>query len=72
LACWTSNVSIAQERYYLAIAHANPLAGREEIIIGEMHDQKIIAFNRQILSFAPDDEIGKTDEEAITAAARER
>ncbi len=63
---------MAQERYYLAIAHANPLAEREKIIIGDLRDQKIIAFNRQALSFAPDDEIGKADEVAITAAARER
>jgi hypothetical protein len=45
------------------LPHANPLAEREQIIIGDLRDQKIIAFNRQALSFAPDDEIGKTDEE---------
>lgn len=54
------------------LPHANPLAEREQIIIGDLRDQTIIAFNRQALSFAPDDEIGKTDEAAITAAARER
>ncbi|KQV21610.1 LysR family transcriptional regulator [Rhizobium sp. Root1203] len=43
--------SIAHERYHLAVAHSNPLASREEITIDDLRDQKIIAFNRQNLSF---------------------
>ncbi|KQV16774.1 LysR family transcriptional regulator [Rhizobium sp. Root1203] len=43
--------SIAHERYHLAVARSNPLASREEITIDDLRDQKIIAFNRQNLSF---------------------
>jgi len=45
-------VSLAHERYYLAVGHANPLASREEISIDDLRTQKIIAFNRQNLSFS--------------------
>jgi DNA-binding transcriptional LysR family regulator len=44
-------VSLAHERYYLAVGHANPLAARDEISIDDLRTQKIIAFNRQNLSF---------------------
>ncbi|MBW9114572.1 LysR family transcriptional regulator [Rhizobium cauense] len=43
--------SIAHERYYLAVGHSNPLAKRDDITIDDLRDQKIIAFNRQNLSF---------------------
>ncbi|NEJ01286.1 LysR family transcriptional regulator [Rhizobium ruizarguesonis] len=43
--------SVAHERYLLAVAVSNPLAAREEISIEDLRDQKIIAFNRQNLSF---------------------
>ena len=43
--------SIAHERYYLAVGHSNPLAKCDDISIDDLRDQKIIAFNRQNLSF---------------------
>jgi len=43
--------SIAHERYFLAVAHCNPLAERDEISIADLRDQRIIAFSRQNLSF---------------------
>ncbi len=43
-------VSIAHERYHLAVGHTNPLAEREDLSIDDLRDQKIIAFNRQNLS----------------------
>ncbi len=43
--------SIAHERYHLAVAQSNPLASRKEITVDDLRDQKIIAFNRQNLSF---------------------
>jgi DNA-binding transcriptional LysR family regulator len=43
--------SIAHERYLLAVANASPLAFKEEIGIEDLRDEKIIAFNRQNLSF---------------------
>jgi len=44
--------SIAHERYFLAVGHCNPLVERDEISIDDLRDQKIIAFNRQNLSFS--------------------
>jgi DNA-binding transcriptional LysR family regulator len=43
--------SVAHERYLLAVAESNPLASLNEISIEDLRDQKIIAFNRQNLSF---------------------
>ena len=43
--------SIAHERYLLAVAKASPLAAQEEIGIEDLRDEKIIAFNRQNLSY---------------------
>ncbi|MGO8045273.1 LysR family transcriptional regulator [Rhizobium johnstonii] len=43
--------TVAHDRYLLALAKLNPLAVKEEIAIEDLGDQKIIAFNRQNLSF---------------------
>ncbi|MDM9622009.1 LysR family transcriptional regulator [Rhizobium sp. S96] len=43
--------SVAHEKYLLAVAESSPLALRDEISIEDLRDQKIIAFNRQNLSF---------------------
>ncbi|WP_392711195.1 LysR family transcriptional regulator [Rhizobium ruizarguesonis] len=43
--------TVAHDRYLLALAKLNPLAVKEEIAIEDLRDQKIIAFNRQNLSF---------------------
>ncbi len=43
--------SVAHEKYLLAVAESSPLAMRDEISIEDLRDQKIIAFNRQNLSF---------------------
>jgi len=43
--------SIAHERYLLAVAKTSPLAAQEEIGIEDLRDEKIIAFNRQNLSY---------------------
>jgi DNA-binding transcriptional LysR family regulator len=43
--------SVAHERYLLAVAESNPLASLNVISIEDLRDQKIIAFNRQNLSF---------------------
>ena len=44
-------VSVAHERYLLAIGQGNPLAAHQEISIEDLRDQKIIAFNRQNQSY---------------------
>jgi DNA-binding transcriptional LysR family regulator len=43
--------SVAHERYLLAVAESNLLTSLNEISIEDLRDQKIIAFNRQNLSF---------------------
>ncbi|TCU20516.1 LysR substrate binding domain-containing protein [Rhizobium sullae] len=43
--------SIAHERYLLAVARTNRLAGQAEISIDDLRSEKIIAFNRQNLSY---------------------
>ena len=44
-------LSIAHERYLLAVARDNPIAGLAEICISDLRDQKIIGFQRQNLSY---------------------
>ncbi len=44
-------LSIAHERYLLAVARDNPIAGLDEICISDLRDQKIIGFQRQNLSY---------------------
>jgi len=43
--------SIAHERYLLAVARDNPLAGFDEVCVSDLRDQKIIGFQRRNLSY---------------------
>jgi len=45
-------MSIAHERYMLAIEKSNPLAALDEIGVEELRSQKIISFSRQNLSYS--------------------
>nr|WP_280524688.1 LysR substrate-binding domain-containing protein [Rhizobium grahamii] len=59
--------SIAHERYHLAVARTHPLAGKEEIAIDDLSNEKIIVFKRQNQSFTERYFQEKFEEHGVTA-----